>query len=249
MPFMRQNIRRSIVYVSLLLFPVTMNYLSPYVSIDAAFLGIVSGSVLVFGLQFLSGLFLGRAFCGWLCPVAGLSELGQTINRRPVSARKLRVVRYSIFGVWFAVLVAGFVLAGGIRGVDPLHLTERVVSVDEPFKYITYYFVLFIILALTLLIGRRGACHAICWMSPFLTAGTMLGRALRLPRLQIHARPDRCNGCGACSRRCPMSIDVCAEARRGQVRSTDCILCGECVDGCPQKALSYGKRAQRGAAE
>ncbi len=242
MPSMRQNVRRIIVYVSLLLFPITMIYLSPYVSVDAAFLGIVSGSVLVFGLLFLSGLFLGRAFCGWLCPVAGLSELCQTVNRRPVPAQKLRIVRYSIFGLWFAVLIAGFALAGGIRGVDPLHLTERVVSVDEPFKYITYYFVLFILLALTLLVGRRGACHAVCWMSPFLIAGMLAGRALRLPQMRIHALPDRCNGCGACGRRCPMSIDVCAEAQRGQVRSTDCILCGECVDGCPQKALSYGKR-------
>ena len=245
---MSRKIRKTLVLLALLLFPVTMNYLSPYVSVDGAFNGIVSGSVLVFAALFLSGLFFGRAWCAWACPVAGLGEICAAINPKPVAVRKLRVVRYCIFGVWFAALVAGFVLAGGIQGIDPLHLTERVVSVDEPFKYITYYFVLFIILALTLSIGRRGACHAVCWMSPFLTAGTVLGRALRLPQLRVYARQDRCNGCGACGRRCPMSIDVCAEARRGQVRSTDCILCGECVDGCPQKALSYGKRSgKRGA--
>ena len=34
---MRQKIRRILLYVSLALFPVTMNFLSPYVSIDGAF--------------------------------------------------------------------------------------------------------------------------------------------------------------------------------------------------------------------
>ena len=34
----------------------------------------------------------------------------------------------SIFLINVPIVVVGFVLAGGIRGVDPLHLTERVVS-------------------------------------------------------------------------------------------------------------------------
>lgn len=68
---MRQKIRRLIVFISLFLFPVTLNYLSPYVSIDGALSGIVSGSVVVFLVMFISGLFLGRAWCGWVCPIAG----------------------------------------------------------------------------------------------------------------------------------------------------------------------------------
>jgi len=34
-------------------------------------------------------------------------------------------VRYSIFTLWLGVLVTGFVLAGGIKGIDPLRLTEK----------------------------------------------------------------------------------------------------------------------------
>ena len=154
---MRQKIRRVILFVSLALFPVTMNYLSPYVSIDGAMAGIVSGSVIVFGLLFLTGLFFGRAWCGWVCPAGGLAEICATVNAKPVPVRRLRIVRYSIFGVWFAVLITGFVFAGGIHGIDPLHLTERVISVDEPVKYIVYYMVLLIFFVLTIAIGRRGA--------------------------------------------------------------------------------------------
>ena len=236
---MRQKIRRTIVFISLLLFPVTMNFFSPYVSIDGAFQGIVAGSVFVFVLQFISGIFFSRVWCGWLCPVAGLSEYCLTINNKPVSAHKLRIIRYAIFTVWFCILVAGFVAAGGIKGIDPLHLTERFISVDEPFKYITYYLVLFIFFGLTIWIGKRGACHSICWMSPFLTAGTWVGKKLHIPQLRIRTTPNACIDCLKCNQKCPMSIDVHTQLKTGEIKSLDCIICGECVDSCPKKVLKF----------
>jgi polyferredoxin len=241
---MRQKIRRIILFVSLALFPVTMNYLSPYVSIDGAMAGVVSGSMIVFFLLFLSGLFFGRAWCGWVCPAGGLAEICMSVNAKPVAVKKLRIIRYSVFTVWFAVLVAGFILAGGIRGIDPLHLTERVVSIDEPARYIVYYMVLLIFFILTIAVGRRGACHTICWMSPFLTAGMWLGRKLHLPQMRIRADADTCIDCRLCNKKCPMSIDVNEQVKGGSVRSLDCILCGECVDVCPEGVLSYRKKKQ-----
>ena len=73
---MRQKVRRIIIFSMFFLFPLTLNYLSPYVSIDGAFSGVIAGSVLVFAFQFLTGIFFGRAWCAWFCPVAGLSEIG-----------------------------------------------------------------------------------------------------------------------------------------------------------------------------
>lgn len=239
---MRQNIRRTLVYISLFLFPVTLNYLSPYVSIDGALSGLVSGSVIVFLAQFISGIFFGRAWCGWVCPAAGISELGLTINSRPVPVRKLAVIRYSIYALWFSFLVTCFILAGGIRGIDPLHLTENIISVDEPAKYISYYMVLFLFFALTVLIGKRGACHSICWMSPFMTGGYLLGKKLHIPQLRMKADASLCIACRKCSNRCPMSIDVCNMLKSGAINSSDCILCGECADCCPKKVLYYGIR-------
>ena len=240
---MRQKMRKILLYTALFLFPLSMNYLSPYVSIDGAFAGLISGSVIVFGLLFLSGLFFGRAWCGWFCPAGGVAELCQTVNAKPANVKKLRILRYSIFAVWFGVLVTGFVLAGGIKGVDPLHLTERYVSVDEPMKFIMYYFVLAAIFVLDLALGRRGACHGICWMSPFLNAGMLVGRLLHLPQMRIKAKQENCIDCKKCNNKCPMSIDVNAAVKTGSVKSYDCILCGECVDACPKKVLSYRKQA------
>jgi len=98
---------------------------------------------------------------------------------------------------------------------------------------------LFILLDVTL--GRRGACHGICWMSPFLNAGMLVGRLLHLPQMRIKAKAESCIDCKKCNSKCPMSIDVNAAVKTGSVKSYDCILCGECVDVCPKDVLSYRK--------
>ena len=239
---MRQKTRRIIIYISLLLFPLTLNFFSPYVSVDGALIGVVSGSVIVFGVMLLSGLYFGRAWCAWVCPMAGLSDMAKNINDKPVNVKRLTIIRYSVFALWFSILITCFVLAGGIKGVNPLHLTENFVSVDQPLKYITYYIVLFTFGGLSVWLGRRAACHSICWMSPFLVGGYLLGRALRLPQLRIQTEPAKCINCMQCNKRCPMSIDAHREVKQGEIFSLDCILCGECVDICPKKVLKYATR-------
>lgn len=239
---MRQKVRKSFLYLSALLFPITLNYFSPYVSIDGAFLGVVSGSLIVFGLLFVSALFLGRAWCAWLCPAGGISEFAHTINAKAVPVKRLKYVRYGIFTIWLSILVLGFVLAGGIKGVNPLHLTDTGFSVDEPMKYITYYMVVFTWLGLSLWLGKRGACHAICWMSPFLVAGTWFGQKFHLPQLKIKSDPTLCTNCKQCTKACPMSIVVHEELKKGLISNTDCIRCAECIDVCPKSVLRFDSR-------
>lgn len=237
---MRQKIRKTILLISLLLFPVTLNFFSPYISIDGAMNGILSGSLILFFIMFLTAVFFGRAWCGWVCPMAGLSEICLGVNEKPVNVRRLRIVRYSIFAVWAGAVAAGFLLAGGIKRAVPLYLTENGISVDMPQKYVIYYGVLALFLLVTLLVGRRGACHSFCWMAPFLTAGYRVGRLLRLPQLRVTVEREKCVSCGRCEQVCPMSIPVSRSLSAGCVRSSDCILCGACADRCGKDVLRIG---------
>lgn len=61
---LRQRIRKALVILAFLSFPVTMNYLSPYVIVEGAAHDVVNGSLVMFVLMFLSSLFLGRLWCG-----------------------------------------------------------------------------------------------------------------------------------------------------------------------------------------
>ena len=53
----RQNIRKLLLIISLLLFPITIWYMSPYLIIQGAMEGIVSGSFIVFLCMLLGSVF------------------------------------------------------------------------------------------------------------------------------------------------------------------------------------------------
>jgi ferredoxin-type protein NapH len=53
----RQRYRKALLFVSLLLFPVTLYYFSPVIIMESGSQGIVNASFIVFGLMFVSSLF------------------------------------------------------------------------------------------------------------------------------------------------------------------------------------------------
>ncbi len=235
----RQRIRQILLVVSLLLFPVTMNYLSPYVVIDGAIQGILAASPIVFGIQFLSALVLGRAFCGWVCPAGKTQDLCADFNSQPVNGRKIDWIKWAIWAPWLGTIVFFLVKAGASVQINPLHLTETGVSVDSPLKFVNFYAVALIFLLLAGLAGRRAACHSICWMAPFMILGEKLGDALHIPRLRLRAEPQKCTNCLTCATHCPMSLPVNDMVKKSNMENSECILCGNCVDGCVKKAIQY----------
>lgn len=237
--FRRQNIRRLILFVSFLAFPVTLNFLSPYLIMQGAFEGVLAGSGMMFILLLLQAFFFGRLFCAWLCPGGGINEIMSGVNNRRVTGRWIRQLKLAIWAVWLLTLIAGFVSSGGIRRFDPLYMTENGVSVDEPIKFVIYYGVILIFVLISLFAGRRASCHAICWMAPFLMLGQKLSGLMRLPRLHIQSDAAACISCERCIQQCPMSIPVMDRLGPALARDSDCILCGECVDICPKQCLKY----------
>ena len=115
----RQRIRKALVIVAFLSFPVTMNFLSPYVIIDGAMNGIVNGSLVMFGLMFLSSLFLGRAWCGWVCPGSGMAEIAEPVNSRPVNSSKIDWIKWLIWIPWVTLIIVFAVSAGGYKPALP----------------------------------------------------------------------------------------------------------------------------------
>lgn len=235
----RQRLRKVLLLLSLLTFPLTIYYLSPYLVFQAAALGIVGGSLLMFGLLFLSALIFGRAWCGWLCPGGAMGEFCQPMNQRLVRSVWARRLKWLIWAPWLLGIVATFWAAGGVRGVQPLFATTHGISVAEPAGYVVFYGVLLVFVALALAVGRRAGCHTICWMAPFLILGQRVREALHLPGLHLASTPARCTGCLTCSTNCPMSLDVHAMVQTGSLANANCILCGSCVDGCHTSAIHF----------
>lgn len=235
----RQKIRKALILVSFLLFPITLYYLSPYLIIKGVSEGIISGSFLVFAAMFFASLFSGRALCGWLCPAGGAQECCLSVSDRKAKGGRSNWIKYFIWAPWVGIITATAIAAGGIRKVDFLYQTYYGISVSEPRVFIMYYQVVALIVILSFAAGRRAFCHYICWMAPFMIIGTKLRNALKLPSLRLKADKTRCTGCKTCSRKCPMSLNVDEAVKKGCMENAECILCGECVDACSRKAIGY----------
>lgn len=240
----RQAIRRVLLLLAFVAFPVTINYFSPYLSVDSSFTGVLNGSVIVFASMFAGSLVFGRLWCGWMCPVAGLTEPLLRVNHRRVS-RRVDIVKWVIWVPWVALIVFGVVHAGGYHAVDPLIGTVGGISTagdaDRPVAaaYAIYFIVVLSFFGLAAAVGRRGGCHALCWMAPFMITGRAVRNTVAWPSLRLVSEANACKHCHTCTSECPMSIDVEAHVAAGSMEDTECSLCGTCVDGCPNNVLRY----------
>ncbi len=196
------------------------------------------------GLVFLT-LLLGRAWCGWLCPLGTLLEW---TGRRHSRLRTVGDVHQVKYGLLLTLLVGALLGVPWLILLDPLPLLERgLVGVVRP--------------ALEISAGGEGVFRPADLLPLFLLAGVLTLNAVA-PRfwcralcplgalLALLARPaalrrrikDGCNGCGVCAAHCPMGA-----IREGAWESVpqECILCLECADRCPQRAVGLATRPFR----
>jgi polyferredoxin len=241
----RQRIRIVVLAASGVLFPVSFYYFSPYLVLQTASEGIVSGSLIVFGTQFLSALVFGRAFCGWVCPAGAIGEATGGLRDRRFGRRALDFVKYGIWLPWVGLIVFLAVRAGGLTRVEPGYQTWHGISVSSIQSLVIFAAIVLLVVGLTLWAGRRGFCHTLCWMAPFLILGRAARDRLHWPGVRLKADTQACIACGACTRACAMSLDVQGMVKRGDMSDRECILCARCADGCPKHVISLRWRRGR----
>ncbi len=225
---------------SFLLLPATFAYISCPIIIEGASKGIASGGLIVFILIFLSSLFVGRLWCGWLCPGGGLQEIYFQINNRQVKAERLNWLKYLLFLAIIAVpLISAINSAEGIKAIDLFYDTENGISIARAGSYIIFFAQIAFFSVFALLGGKRGFCHYFCPIAVIMILGRKLRNIFAWPALHLTAKNDRCIDCRICSRNCPMSLDVNNMVRLQKMENSECILCGCCVDHCPERAIRY----------
>ena len=231
----RQKIRILITLISFFLFPALFYYMSPYLIIDASLKGIISGSFILFTLQFLSALIIGRAFCGWVCPAGGAQEAIMFVLKKKVN--KFNFIKWIIWMPWIFVICLIAIKNGGYSSVKPTYQTEFGMSMTSVYSLITYLLVLSLITIPAFIIGRRSFCHHLCWMAPFMILGRKIRNLFHIPALQLNLIPENCIHCHACTEKCPMSLEVENMVENKKMENSECILCLTCVDGCKSKAI------------
>jgi len=235
---MRQNLRKGIILIAFLLLPVTLYYFSPYIIIQGASEGVMSGSFIVFAALFLSALFLGRGFCAWFCPLGGIQEASFLAKNKGVNNR-FNWIRYIIWVPWMGLIIYMAVAAGGLRKVDFIYQTVYGISVSDISALPMYFTIVFLTVILSFAVGKRGFCHYVCWISPFMIGGRKFRNLFKWSSLRLEAEKDKCVDCKTCTKNCPMSLDVNRMVKSRKMENSECILCGTCIDNCKEGVIKY----------
>ena len=233
----RQKLRIGIILSSFFLFPAVFYYLSPYLIIDATIRGIINGSFIFFILLFVSSLFIGRAYCGWVCPAAGCQEAIFLAKNKKIT--KGNFLKWIIWIPWISTIAILAIKNRGYQEIDFFYRTKFGLSIDSVYSFLVYLGVLSLIVIPALLVGKRSFCHHICWMAPFVIIGRKTRNTIKLPSLQLVLNNENCSHCHTCTNNCPMSLPVELMVQESEMENAECILCGTCIDGCKNKVIRY----------
>jgi len=156
----RQKIRKGLILFSFFVFPASFYYLSPVLIIQASSKGIINGSFVLFILMFISSLFLGRGYCGWVCPGAGCQEAIFPAKDKKVT--RGNYLKWIIWAPWISSIVLLAIRSRGYHKIDFFYMTPHGLSVGNIQSLIAYFLVLLLIVAPAFIIGRRSFCHHLC---------------------------------------------------------------------------------------
>lgn len=91
---------------------------------------------------------------------------------------------------------------------------------------------------LNILCGSRAYCRLLC---PYMTISSLLYRFSLLKITPV--KSSECTQCGACSKACPMLIDVKESVLKVEkVQNPQCILCERCVSACKKGVLKVSNK-------
>jgi ferredoxin-type protein NapH len=236
----RQSFRKILILISFSVFPITIVYLAPAPPIMSLKAGVINLSVVTIFTIFLSGLFVRRAFCGWLCPGGGCQLVGQVLNNERLPQQKSNWIRVVMVSVWVVIMIAVVTFAKQWPALALGHPGAGKFAASHVRYFLPYIPTVIFIFLFVFLFGRRGFCHRGCWIYPIIASSSKLVTLLHTPSLYVTARNrDHCSRCMLCTVNCPMSIDVCFYVHTKAALPNHCIQCGSCVDTCPKRVLAF----------
>ncbi|MCL2873184.1 MAG: NapH/MauN family ferredoxin-type protein [Betaproteobacteria bacterium] len=221
-----------------------LNLIDPFVTLQVLLahhvipVNMVIGTVTVLLAYLVLG---GRSFCAWVCPYGVLSEIGESFRFRLIEKKILRksvsLPEKTKYFIWGALLLACF-----LTGVLAFEAFNVVGIIYRAFLYgglLSLTVVLFILLV-EIFVSRRVWCRSLC------PVGTTYGGLNPISLLRLKADKSRCNQCGACVVACHVPKALAPvfdkDEKKVTIASTDCTLCGRCIDVCNENVLHFSNR-------
>jgi ferredoxin-type protein NapH len=204
---------------------------------------------------------IGKAFCGWVCPLGTLQEWVGKIGRRfnigvrrfengdLGEVRRIRPVKWMILlGLVFLLpLLTGLGVTPHSLGnpycdICPSRIAttlltgnteELALRLDDGWKF-GLGAIANMLIGFTI-VGGLALRLPFCRICPMLAFNSVFQR-LSPMRLSKPSR-DKCGSCRICTESCPMDIPEISKEEGRKAYHEDCTLCGRCAEYCPQDGV------------
>ncbi len=194
---------------------------------DSNLAGDITTALLVLGSGILSILIFGKLLCAFICPfgfiqdvlykVRGLFRIPKIDFNEKITT-SLNVIRWLLVVVFFVGI--GFCTFCPVRYViPPLAGYQTEIEIG--------FFISIFVMGLSF-VNERFFCK-VCPL------GTTIGLFNKISPFKLKKNCTACTECAICYEKCPMDIkEIYTERETADVFMSNCILCGECVNVCPE---------------
>jgi polyferredoxin len=201
-------------------------------------------SAIIFGLLIcISTIFIGRKFCGYICPFGTLQEYLFQLRKKKYRLTK-RIpffYEYKFRRIKYLILTATAILT--ISGLSYTYMKFCPVMIISglPKLMIPGIVTLIMIIGMGLL-TERFWCRFLCPMAALMNLFQYMGKLFGFRRLMIYRNLETCIDCSLCNKNCTMNIDIqCKE----YTTDVNCIHCLKCMASCPKKGTLSEKQVSK----
>ena len=224
----------------------TLTPIEPSEGMELVKNGVINAGAIFFILSLLSTILLGRWFCGWGCHVILLQDgcywLLRKIGIRPKPLRSRLLAWFPLalgiyMFIWpliYRILIAPYIQPNLKWPELSVHLTTTEfwdtfppIHIAIPFLFICGFVTVYVL-------GAKGFCTYGC---PY---GGFFKPLDKFSPMRIRVN-DNCGQCGKCTAACTSNVRVHEEISiHKMVIDTGCMKIMDCIDACPNEALSVG---------
>lgn len=179
----------------------------------------------------LYAVFLGRAFCAWICPVNLITNFAELIRRYLKPAKLTNFKANTRYFLLFSFLLASFLFSEpSFEKISHIAIITRGII----FMQSSAIFVGILIFLADLFLQRNLVCSHLCPLGAFYSLIS------RYSLLKITYNLDKCTKCAKCINICPEpQVLNLVTKYSGKVLNPECIKCARCVDVCDDDAINF----------